>query len=225
MPTDYEFSINNTADPTKVLFFDVSGIQTDTLTTAKMPSISVDSVTWAFLEAVNTWTGSNTFTADTLISEAGLAVGSASDYTSSFIAFRGTSFEIGVSIPDPTAQRSITLPDYSGMLIPRIASGDYPTQTANLGSTTVYTTTAAGMYRVSIYAVVQSVMGGNLTITYGWTDPKQAQSATLTLLLAAGTTARSAQSLYCATGTAITIATSGYVSGTYDLWVRVEAVG
>lgn len=51
-------------------------------------------------------------------------------------------------------------------------------QTGDIGATTLYTPTAAGLYRVSTYSVCTTAGGGGtLDVNIGWTDVEQAQTS------------------------------------------------
>jgi len=116
-----------------------------------------------------------------------------------------------------------TIPDYSGQRVVRINARDFVTQTANIGSTTICTSPVAGNYRVSIYGVVTGILGGAVTVTIGWTDPQQAQTATSTFGLGVGSYITLDTPVRVASGN-ITLSSTGYVTGTYSVYARVEAL-
>jgi hypothetical protein len=122
-----------------------------------------------------------------------------------------------------TTTRIDTIPDYSGQRVIRINARDFVGQTANIGSTTICTSPVAGNYRVSTYGVVTGILGGAVTVTIGWTDPQQAQTATSTFGLGVGSYITLDTPVRVASGN-ITLSSTGYVTGTYSVYARVEAL-
>ena len=116
-----------------------------------------------------------------------------------------------------------TIPDVSGWTMMRTNKRDMTGLTANVAATNLATTPTAGMYRVSVYGVVSGILGSAVTVTLGWTDPVQAQTAATTFGLGVGSVIIVTQLAQVASGS-ITITTSGYLSGTYALYCRVELI-
>lgn len=62
-------------------------------------------------------------------------------------------------------------------LTPMVATASLTGQDAAIGATTLFTPSAAGTYRVSVYQVcTKAGTGGTLATTIGWTDNAQAQT-------------------------------------------------
>lgn len=61
-------------------------------------------------------------------------------------------------------------------LTPMVATASLTGQTAAIGATTLFTPSAAGTYRVSVYQVCTTAGAGTLATTIGWTDDEQAQT-------------------------------------------------
>ena len=113
---------------------------------------------------------------------------------------------------------------------------DLTAQVANITTTTLYTPSASGVYRVSAYIIVTSVSSPGSTLpslTIGWTDADS--SAAQTLVLTPTNTGNALTTLQEATMTfnaltavAITYATGSYASGgtpmAYSLHIRIEAL-
>jgi len=109
-----------------------------------------------------------------------------------------------------------------------VATVELTGQTASIGATTIYTPSAAGLFRASVYQLcTKAGSGGTLDTTISWTDDVQAQSLVpasqvdLTGLGNGGTGSVYERS----TATAITYATT--VSGAagapeYSLWITLE---
>jgi hypothetical protein len=63
-------------------------------------------------------------------------------------------------------------------LTPMVATASLTGQTAAIGATTLFTPSAVGTYRVSVYQVITKAgTGGTLATTIGWTDNEQAQTS------------------------------------------------
>lgn len=116
------------------------------------------------------------------------------------------------------------------------ADVDLTAQVADITTTTLYTPSASGMYRVSAYLVVTTVSSPGSTLpalTIGWMDADNSTAQTLALT---PTNAGNALTTYqdgtavinALTAVAITYATSGYASGgvpmDFSLHIRIEAL-
>jgi hypothetical protein len=131
-----------------------------------------------------------------------------------------------------TAAREITTQDDAGglgiIVAPSSATTDKTGQTVSLGATTVYTTTHAGLYRLSAYLVFTAVTGaGNITITALWTDPQQAQTNAIVNAVAyaaAGNYFQAETVMRCTSGSVIQYSTTQTGTGTWNIYVRVESL-
>jgi hypothetical protein len=84
-------------------------------------------------------------------------------------------------------------------------------QTGDINATTIYTPTALGLYRISVYALCTTgATAGLLDVTIGWTDDKQAQSSVVVNDLNLNTAGNAATYtlLIRSTATAITYTTA-----------------
>ena len=61
-------------------------------------------------------------------------------------------------------------------LVPMVATVSLTGQTGDIGATTLFTPSATGTYRVSVYLVCTTAGTGTLVLTIGWTDDEQAQT-------------------------------------------------
>jgi len=101
-------------------------------------------------------------------------------------------------------------------------------QDGDITTTTLYTPAAAGVYRISTYALTTTAgAGGTLDVTIGWTDSEQAQSSVVVndLDLTVDKSASQNTLFVRATAAAITYATAiTGKSGTpaYSLFIIVE---
>src|SRR5207247_4668458 len=101
-------------------------------------------------------------------------------------------------------------------------------QTASIGATTVYTTTHAGLYRMSGYAVFTAVTTpGNLTLSALYTDPQQAQTIAFDNALPYGAVGAFIQGscvFYATRRSVIQFSTTLTGVGTYNVYIRVEGL-
>lgn len=83
-------------------------------------------------------------------------------------------------------------------------------QTAAIGTTTLYTPAASGVYRVSVYMVCTTTGTGTLSCTIAWSDDKQGQSSSPAgnIDLSVSGQASSGTLFIRSTATAITYATA-----------------
>lgn len=102
-------------------------------------------------------------------------------------------------------------------------------QSANITATTLFTPSAAGNYRISVYLVdsAADVTAGAVTATIGYTDAVQAQSLSTSavLLTTLGTFTQATFFIRAASGVAITYATSHtgiFGSARYNIYVTAE---
>ena len=113
-------------------------------------------------------------------------------------------------------------------LTPMVATASLTGQTAAIGATTLFTPSAVGTYRVSVYQVITKVgTAGTLATVIGWSDNAQAQTSkpasdlNMTVLGVASSGVLFIQS----TATAITYTTT--IAGAtgapeYDLYLTLE---
>ena len=105
---------------------------------------------------------------------------------------------------------------------------EYTEQTASIGSTTLYTPPAVGLYRVSVYQLcTKAGAGGTLDTTLAWTDDSGVQGITpasqvdLTSLGSGGTSSTFIRSIASAISFSTTVAgASG--APEYGLWISAE---
>ncbi len=156
--------------------------------------------------------------------------------------------DLGGTYPSPTvAKVSGTLASYNGTAtvsngIPiECAKVDLANQGANVGSAVLYTVTAsaAGMYRVSAYAVVTTADGASSTlpsIGIGWTDADSSVAVLAGTVTptntanAPGAFAGGSQIINVKAASNITYQTTGYASGTagamkYAVHIKLEYLG
>jgi hypothetical protein len=98
--------------------------------------------------------------------------------------------------------------------------------TAPIGSTTLLTSPAAGMYRVCVYGLTKTAMNKVHTINVRWTDESAARVVGFTLGTATGSTVLETPPINIASGnlTFDTSIASGTMSGSFALRIRVEAL-
>jgi hypothetical protein len=114
---------------------------------------------------------------------------------------------------------------------------DLTAQTANVTTTTLFTPTASGLFRISAYIVVTTVDGASSTlpsVIISWEDQNNTTSQSLVLTPTNSgnllTTYQEATGVISAeTAVAVTYATSGYASGTpatmqFALHLRIESL-
>lgn len=127
-----------------------------------------------------------------------------------------------------TLARTYTLGDDTGTLVSRTASVDLAGQTATIGSTTMYTSPHAGIYRVSVYAKTTTAGSGGdtVTVTIGWNDGTAQTYTTATLNLAVLNSYLQDSVVLYSNSAAITYATTVAAAGApqYTLRLRVEAL-
>jgi hypothetical protein len=118
-----------------------------------------------------------------------------------------------------------------------VSNLDLTGQSANITTTTLFTPSASGIYRISSYIIVTTVDGASSTlpsVTIGWTDTDNSTAQTLVITPTnAGnllTTYQQATAVIDAkTAIAVTYATGSYASGTpatmkYALHIRIESL-
>jgi len=129
-----------------------------------------------------------------------------------------------------TAARAYTLPNDDMTVVGQVGSSALTGQTASVGATTLRTTTHAGVYRISIYAVFTAVtVPGNLTLTALWTDPQQAQTLTVNrggsiAYTAVGSIEEGSVTVRATSGTTIQFSTTQTGTGTYNVYATCEVV-
>jgi hypothetical protein len=106
-----------------------------------------------------------------------------------------------------------------------VAKQSYLAQSTALGSTTIYTPAAAGLFRISGYFESTGSNGGQLNVF--WTDDHRAQAggAVINTLASGGWGSNGsfqAITIRSAASNPITITTSFSGTGTYDVYVVVE---
>lgn len=100
-------------------------------------------------------------------------------------------------------------------------------QAGDIGATTIYTPAAAGIYKLSVYAICTTAgSAGTLTVTAGWTDDAAARTSNVVNGLdLTGTNAAENTLTIRSTATAITYATAiagGAGSPAYALFIVLE---
>lgn len=101
-------------------------------------------------------------------------------------------------------------------------------QTGNIGATVIYTPAAAGLYRLSTYALCSKAgTGGTLDVTIGFTDDTQAQTSTVVSALDLTVLGSVAQlSIFIRSTAAVityaTVITAGGGAPEYDLYISAE---
>ena len=109
-----------------------------------------------------------------------------------------------------------------------VGSVNLTAQTGSISNTTIFTPSAAGMYKASVYMVTTTAgSAGTVSCTIGWTDSAAAQTATpaSTLTLTSNTYSSGIAVIYSAASDAITYSTtvSGAVgSPAYQLVISLE---
>jgi hypothetical protein len=98
-----------------------------------------------------------------------------------------------------------------------VARQDFLSQTSNLATTTLFTPSASGLFRVTVYGIPS---GPNITVTIGWTDDDGANSFNPSDQ--AGNGARSGTVAIRSTANPITIAVTRTNAPTWNLSVVVE---
>lgn len=227
---DANFHLYNQADPSKKIAFNCGTLTTGTEATIALPPGvgGANNITMGIVETVNTWIDQQIFSDENAIGDSPIK-SKLADPAGQPVWYKVEDVANGhvleLTTPALTADRIQSVQDASGTVPLVVATSNNASQTANIGSTTIYTTTTAGMHRVVVYGVTNSLLGGTLTISIGYTDPQQAQTINVNLASATGSAARNQNGIYCTAGSAITLATSGYSSGTYSLYVYIEALG
>lgn len=116
----------------------------------------------------------------------------------------------------------------ASVIFGRVASSDLTGQTAAFADTTLYTTVAAGLFRIAAYAVFTAVSApGTLTVDATWTDPQQTttdQTFITKAFAAAGDHGSGGLEMYCTAASTIKWRTTFSGTGTYSLYGRVEAL-
>jgi len=176
---------------------------------------SLANTDFALTGGTQTFTGTKTLNVGTL----------RTDGTTSHIAFNDFSsstkiMALNCSQLTAGSTRIDTVQDVSGMLVVRRNARDFTSQTANFTATNIATTPAAGFYTVQVYGAADNLLGGAITITLAWTDPVQAQTATAVIAATAGSIVTMNLPVQVASGS-ITVATTGYITGTYEVRCRV----
>jgi len=100
-------------------------------------------------------------------------------------------------------------------------------QTADISTTTIYSVTSGGQFRVNVEHTTTTTGSGTLVTTISWTDRLGAQTFSPTNLdLTSSTRQRGTQTFYAAAGTLITYATSGTGGGAeeYALDITLERI-
>lgn len=178
--------------------------------TSDVPSFSTTKT--ALLAAANAWTGTNDFS-----NEVSVGNGAA------FNIWNASSSHTAQIVPAAfSADRFDTLANSSGQFVLRKNARDFLMLGANLSSTTICTPVAAGVFRVTVYGLVTTILGGAVTVTVAWTDASGAQTAVQTFGLAAGGPPLTINQPAQVASGSVTISTSGYVSGAYSLYTRCE---
>jgi hypothetical protein len=110
-------------------------------------------------------------------------------------------------------------------IAPRVvaAPAQWANQAANIGATNLLASAPAGMYRISLYGSTHTAGTGNVSIVMGWNDGNSAKTATVPMLLTAGSSNAGTIPLYAAAGTNITLVATYVATGSFDLIVRLEA--
>lgn len=171
-----------------------------------------------------TSTGAKSFTGACVVSGASALRMDGTNTRTVFTDFNTTSKQMGFFLGNIAAAttRADTVPDIGGQLVIRANASDFLTQTANIATRTISTPGVAGMYRVSVYGLTDAIMTGTVAIVVGWTDPNTAQTKTVASIgTALNTFAEGSVRCQVASGN-ITVATTGYLTGTYELHIRVE---
>lgn len=135
------------------------------------------------------------------------------------------------------AARTWTVPNHDMTFVGRVGSDDKTGQTGAIANVTLYTPTQAGRFRLTAYAVFTAVTApGALEFRATWTDP-QATNTDFALpaidasgtylnpvpIAAAGNFAAWSFELY-STASAIQYDTTWTGTGTYNIYVRLEAL-
>ena len=119
----------------------------------------------------------------------------------------------------------------SGEFLPtKVATVSLTGQTGNITTATIYTPSAAGLYRVSVYVICTTAGGGTLATTIGWSDIVGAKTIKPTADVDLASTANGATGeafISSVTSVAITYATaitSKTGSPQYALYIALERV-
>ncbi len=110
-----------------------------------------------------------------------------------------------------------------------VASVALTGQTGAIGTTTIYTPSAAGTFRVSVYMICTTAGTGTLSCTIGWTDivGAKTQSPAGNVDLASTANGSNGASFIATTATAITYSTAiAGLAGSpqYALYITLEAL-
>jgi len=170
-----------------------------------------------------TMSGNKTFTGANVATNEQLEMNGADNTKSTFADFTDATKELTFYLGGLTTAttRKDSIPDANGTLTLRRSTRDMTGLTANVAATDLATTPTAAKYRISVYGVVTTVLGAAVTVTLGWTDAKQAQTAAVVFATPAGSYVSMNQPIQVASGS-VTITTTGYTTGTYSLYTWVE---
>lgn len=137
----------------------------------------------------------------------------------------GTTHTTTISSVAPSASRTYTIPDAlaAANFVLSVPYVSLTGQTSSISTTTLFTPTATGTYRISIYVVDTAGTTFTLQGTIGWTDAAQAQTATTSTLT--NTTNGYLQSSFfieAVSGNAVTYAVVLTGTATYNVYVVAE---
>jgi hypothetical protein len=103
-----------------------------------------------------------------------------------------------------------------------VAKQSFLNQTTNLPETVIYTSSAEGDYRVSVYLATPPNIGGIAGTLY-WSDTMNSYNPNFGAVPANSNSAsESTFILHIAAGSSISVSTFNYIESTYNMYVTVE---
>ena len=112
-------------------------------------------------------------------------------------------------------------------LTPMVATKSLTGQTGDIGATTLFTPSATGTYRVSVYLVCTTAGTGTLSLTIGWTDDAQAQTTKPATDINLNTKGNASSGVFFINATAVAITYTAAIAGkagspVYSVYLTLE---
>lgn len=240
--SDNLFNIFNEADPSKVGWFDCSGIPAGTTPSLKFPAFSGAGVI-AALDIAGTWTRLQTYqTEDTGASLIAItyAPATSNDVIGIFDSANGGSIIVFAPAAGLVSNRRHSYLDGSGAYCLIGNDSDPPAagfmgkvdrtaQTADIASVKLTDTCPAGQYLVvgELECTTGAGGAGTVTITFSWTNDSGARTSAVTLSLATAGSTPILIPVYLASGDVSWAVTHAglYLTSQYALRARTVALG
>ena len=114
-------------------------------------------------------------------------------------------------------------------LTPMVATASLTGQVADISATTLFTPSAVGTYRVSVYMVCTTAGTGTLSLTIGWDDDEQAQTTSPASSVDLSVLGQASSGISFINATAVAITYTAAIAGkagapAYSLYIALEQI-